>query len=105
MWYTLILAVEKSCRLLLLLLYIISLLYFYNNYPYFYFQNTFVRHMLFGFNSAKGVVTRVVFTWSLRFGVGVGRQKALRVKSAPLHTVVDRQKRAGPFRFLLPLCP
>lgn len=61
--------------------------------------------MLFGFNSAKGVVTRVVFTWSLRFGVGVGRQKAPRVKSAPLHTVVDRQKRAGPFRFLLPLCP
>jgi len=51
----------------------------------FYFRNTFVRHMLFGFNLAKGVVTRVVFTWSLRFGVGVGRQKALSEERATTH--------------------
>lgn len=66
MWYTFILAVKKSCWQLLLLLYIISLLYVYNNYPYFSFSKyvcqTHVVWLQFGQRGCDSCCVHVVTT-------------------------------------------
>lgn len=50
----------------------------------------------------KGVVTRVVFTWSLRFGVGFGRQKARSEERATAHYSRPAETRRS---FPIPFAP